>query len=91
MDRAMETACREELRRAGLPGQGTLVRLLALLFPERDPVGGTGKPSRANSSATCSAKNLERLYAPTMLFTDTGLASSPSPSFGTPMQPTVLV
>jgi Fur family iron response transcriptional regulator len=31
MDRAMEVACREELRRAGLPGQGTLVRLLALL------------------------------------------------------------
>jgi Fur family iron response transcriptional regulator len=31
MDRAMEAACREELRRAGLPGQGALVRLLALL------------------------------------------------------------
>jgi len=31
MDRAMEATCRDELRRAGLPGQGTLVRLLALL------------------------------------------------------------
>jgi Fur family iron response transcriptional regulator len=31
VDRAMEAACREELRRTGLPGQGTLVRLLALL------------------------------------------------------------
>jgi len=31
MERAMEATCRDELRRAGLPGQGTLVRLLALL------------------------------------------------------------
>ena len=31
MDRAMAATCREELRRAGLSGQGTLPRLLALL------------------------------------------------------------
>jgi Fe2+ or Zn2+ uptake regulation protein len=31
MDRATEAACREELRRAGLLGQGTLARLLTLL------------------------------------------------------------
>jgi Fe2+ or Zn2+ uptake regulation protein len=31
MPRAVEASCRQELRRAGLSGQGTLVRLLALL------------------------------------------------------------
>jgi len=31
MDRAMEAALRHELRQAGLPGQGELARLLALL------------------------------------------------------------
>lgn len=31
MARSIEAACREELRRAGLPGQGPLLRLLVLL------------------------------------------------------------
>lgn len=33
----MEAACREELRRAGLPGQGTLARLLVLLRGAPEP------------------------------------------------------
>lgn len=37
MDHAMELACREALRRAGLPGQGRLARLLALLRDAPDP------------------------------------------------------
>ncbi len=37
MDHAMEVACREELRRVGLPGQGALVRLLALLRAAPEP------------------------------------------------------
>lgn len=37
MDHAMEVACREDLKRVGLPGQGILVRLLALLRVAPEP------------------------------------------------------
>ena len=36
MPQAVKAAFREELRRAGLPGQGALARLLALLRGSRD-------------------------------------------------------
>jgi Fe2+ or Zn2+ uptake regulation protein len=62
MDHAVDVACREELRRAGLPGQGILVRLLALLRAAPEPHLTLGQVSRMmveNNLATSSGE-LER-------------------------------
>jgi Fe2+ or Zn2+ uptake regulation protein len=59
MDHAMEVACREDLRRAGLPGQGILVRLLALLRAAPEPHVSLAQVSRMmaeNDLATSSAE-----------------------------------
>jgi Fe2+ or Zn2+ uptake regulation protein len=59
MDHAMEVACRNELRRAGLPGQGALVRLLALLRAAPEPhlsLGQVHQMVDENQLATSSAE-----------------------------------
>ena len=59
MDHAIDIACREDLRRAGLPGQGILARLLALLRGAPEPHLSLGQVSRImaeNNLATPSGE-----------------------------------
>jgi Fur family iron response transcriptional regulator len=51
MAHAVEAVCREELRRAGLPGQGRLARLLALLRAAPETHLGFAEVARLASSA----------------------------------------
>ena len=62
MDHAMEVACREDLRRAGLPGQGMLVRLLALLRAAPEPHVTLAQVSRmmAENDLATSSGELDR-------------------------------
>ena len=62
MDHAMEVACREDLRRAGLPGQGILVRLLALLRAAPEPHVSLAQVSRmmAENDLATSSGELDR-------------------------------
>ena len=52
----------------------------------------TGSPLSAKPSATCSARNLDALYGPTMSASATGVVSVPGePSLGMPSAPTLEV
>ena len=65
MDRTMEATCREELRQAGLPGQGTLVRLLALLHAAPESHLSFGEVHRmvdANKLAISSEELVRQLH-----------------------------
>jgi hypothetical protein len=53
MDRAIKAAYREELRRTGLPGQGALARLLALLRTAPETHLGRGEVVRMAAESAC--------------------------------------
>lgn len=91
MDHAMEVACREDLRRAGLPGQGQLVRLLALLRTAPEPHLTQGQVLHLlveNNLATSSGELDKQLR----LLTDHGLLArlldaAAEPIFDTETEP----
>jgi Fur family iron response transcriptional regulator len=60
MARALDAACREELRRAGLPGQGTLPRLLALLRAAPETHLGLAQVLRMAAEAGIGADGVAR-------------------------------
>ncbi len=84
MDHAMEVACREDMRRAGLPGQGMLVRLLALLRAAPEPHLSLGQVSRImaeNNLATSSGELDKQLR----ILADHGLLGRLSDTAGEPV------
>jgi Fe2+ or Zn2+ uptake regulation protein len=91
MNHAMEVACREDLRRAGLSGQGQLVRLLALLRAAPEPHLTLGQVLRMlveNNLATSSGELDKQLR----LLTDHSLLArlpdtAAEPVFDTELEP----
>jgi Fe2+ or Zn2+ uptake regulation protein len=59
MPRAVEDSCRQELRRAGLSGQGALVRLLALLRAAPESHLGLSEVVRMATASGFAATPLE--------------------------------
>src|SRR5213594_4436589 len=76
--------------------KSTIICPVGVGFTSHGPMGADGftitrgSPFRAKPSATCSARNLEVLYGPTMSASVTGVVSVPgAPSLGIPSAPTV--